>query len=129
VALYFPPARRYLRRAYRNPAALLAPAHPAPIYPYIKGMGEVILLKKADRADQTPRSFALADWREAIRRGGYWSAVLRAWVPVRMVPDDALKADGRERRLIVALEQNQNRRLSEQEVALALAQARALGEL
>jgi hypothetical protein len=39
------------------------------------------------------------------------------------------KLTAAERRLIVALEQNQNRRLTEQEVALALAQARALGEL
>ena len=48
-------------------------------------MGDVVLF---ERGNQSPRSFDPADWVEAIARGGYYSAVLREWVPVRMVPDD-----------------------------------------
>jgi hypothetical protein len=41
--------------------------------------------------DQTPKSFKLADWVEAIRAGGYYSATLRGWVKVQVVPDDEIK--------------------------------------
>jgi hypothetical protein len=57
-------------------------------------MGEIFAFRKnGGRPDQTPKSFALEDWRSAIARGGYWSELLGYFVPVRMVSEEEFWED------------------------------------